>query len=538
MDSPSWQKRVIQLISKAYKGYVVQADISIFKLTRDKVMQHAIKEDMFKTSDITVKQLIEWENKGSDAMCRAYQLDNLPILLMHGTQDPVTDHRATQEFFQKCASRDKELVMIPHFLHNIHMEIDRERMVFSKIVRWLNKHVGKLEPPPTPSTSEASELRSSSLHDSDDDSIFHSSSVSSGMLRRGLPRESQSQGFGTIIAGKHRPFHRGKSKSYHEGLKYGSSGSGSGGGGDNDNLSKPSLDSVEDDIKDNEFGFGIHDTEWTLKSFKKMSETFKKKYTAGSLLDQHESLSDIEDSVALPRSVQRKLARRGGFQRVRDVKYHSTRTGMNNHDIEAEYWTIVEGANKPVSVLYGSDVDVTEVGGSSLRVDHSNWTASALPLLPDSMLSHINQTIPGVNSPMLYVGMMFSSFCWHTEDNHLFAINYIHAGEDKTWYGIPGSAAEKFERVMREALPDLFESTPNLLHLLITMLSPRILIENHVPIYRMQHEAGTYMVTFPRAYHAGFNHGVCNCWNISFSLSVCMSDCACVSVYYWIFIKS
>ena len=86
--------------------------------------------------------------------------------------------------------------------------------------------------------------------------------------------------------------------------------------------------------------------------------------------------------------------------------------------------------------------------------------------------------------------------------------NYIHAGEDKTWFGIPGTAAEKFELVMRQTLPDLFDTTPNLLHLLITMLSPRILIENNVPIYRMQHEAGTYMITFPRAYHAGFNHGV------------------------------
>ncbi len=46
-------------------------------------------------------------------------------------------------------------------------------------------------------------------------------------------------------------------------------------------------------------------------------------------------------------------------------------------------------------------------------------------------------------------------------------------------YGVPGSAAAAFERVMRMAVPDLFEEMPDLLHQLITMLSPSVLIARY-----------------------------------------------------------
>ena len=51
---------------------------------------------------------------------------------------------------------------------------------------------------------------------------------------------------------------------------------------------------------------------------------------------------------------------------------------------------------------------------------------------------------------MLYVGMLFSAFAWHVEDQHLYSINYQHQGAAKTWYGVPCSGADKFEEVVQE----------------------------------------------------------------------------------------
>lgn len=84
----------------------------------------------------------------------------------------------------------------------------------------------------------------------------------------------------------------------------------------------------------------------------------------------------------------------------------------------------------------------------------------------------------------------------------------MHWGETKTWYGIPGVDAEKFEAAIRSEAPDLFESQPDLLFQLVTLMNPERLTEAGVRVYACNQRAGEFVVTFPKAYHAGFNHGV------------------------------
>ena len=55
-------------------------------------------------------------------------------------------------------------------------------------------------------------------------------------------------------------------------------------------------------------------------------------------------------------------------------------------------------------------------------------------------------------------------------------------GEPKTWYGVPGAAADQFEEVMRQSAPELFEQAPDLLHQLTTIMNPNLLMEAGVPV--------------------------------------------------------
>ncbi|ESW30492.1 hypothetical protein PHAVU_002G157500 [Phaseolus vulgaris] len=194
--------------------------------------------------------------------------------------------------------------------------------------------------------------------------------------------------------------------------------------------------------------------------------------------------------------------------------------------IEKKFWDIVEGLVGEVDVMYGNDLDTSVYGSGFPRVADQKpesiddklweeysanpWNLNNLPKLKGSMLRAVHHNITGVMVPWLYIGMLFSSFCWHFEDHCFYSMNYLHWGEAKCWYSVPGSQVSAFEKVMRNSLPDLFDAQPDLLFQLVTMLNPSVLQENGVPVYSTLQEPGNFVITFPRSYHGGFNLGL-NC---------------------------
>jgi hypothetical protein len=185
---------------------------------------------------------------------------------------------------------------------------------------------------------------------------------------------------------------------------------------------------------------------------------------------------------------------------------------------ETEFWKLVANPYKDVAVEYGADIH-TGVYGSGfpcLKKDPSNpyskhsWNLNNIPIDPGCILRNVKNDIPGMMIPWLYVGMVFSTFCWHAEDHFTYSINYLHFGETKTWYGIPSSEADAFENVMLKTCPGLFSNVPDLLFHITTLISPKTLTDNNVNVYSAHQRKGEFMITFPRAYHAGFNHGF-NC---------------------------
>ena len=56
-----------------------------------------------------------------------------------------------------------------------------------------------------------------------------------------------------------------------------------------------------------------------------------------------------------------------------------------------------------------------------------------LPRLENSTLRLLKGEVPGITTPMLYIGMLYATFAWHVEDHYLYSINYQHLGAAKTW---------------------------------------------------------------------------------------------------------
>lgn len=102
---------------------------------------------------------------------------------------------------------------------------------------------------------------------------------------------------------------------------------------------------------------------------------------------------------------------------------------------------------------------------------------------------------------------------------------------------------------MKKLTPELFEFQPDLLHQLVTIMNPNILMAHGVPVSPDPHQpglwvmssaqsrfsnvsvprwqvvrtnqcAGEFVITFPRAYHSGFNQG----YNFAEAVNFCTAD--------------
>ncbi|XVF11095.1 hypothetical protein REPUB_Repub07fG0239900 [Reevesia pubescens] len=185
--------------------------------------------------------------------------------------------------------------------------------------------------------------------------------------------------------------------------------------------------------------------------------------------------------------------------------------------LEKEFWHEIS-FGKTESVEYACDVEGSAFSSSpSDPLGTSKWNLKKLSRLPNSILRLLETAIPGVTDPMLYIGMLFSVFAWHVEDHYLYSINYHHCGASKTWYGIPGRAALEFEKVVKEHVytndilsVDGEDGAFDVLLGKTTLFPPNILLEHDVPVYKAVQKPGEFVITFPRAYHAGFSHGF-NC---------------------------
>ncbi|VDP44377.1 unnamed protein product [Schistosoma mattheei] len=164
-------------------------------------------------------------------------------------------------------------------------------------------------------------------------------------------------------------------------------------------------------------------------------------------------------------------------------------------EVEREFWRILQEYNDDVVVEYGADI-------------HSSSQGSGFPT--KSMLKNLVGT-----ASQLAEAKKYADSPWN-----LNILPLLDRGEPKTWYGVSRLHADDFERAMKKHATELFDQAPDLLHHITTNVNPNILQAEGVPIYRTDQHCGEFVVTFPRAYHAGFNQG----FNFAEAVNICLPD--------------
>lgn len=170
-------------------------------------------------------------------------------------------------------------------------------------------------------------------------------------------------------------------------------------------------------------------------------------------------------------------------------------------ELERKYWKYI--CLRPP--LYGADVP-----GSLFDERLQGWNLRDLHTMLSRVLEEGGHSLPGVNTPYLYFGMWRATFAWHTEDLDLYSVNYLHFGAPKQWYAIPPDHRQRFETVVKGLLPDLFRACPEFFRHKELIISPQLLDQYQIPYVKTIQQPHEFVINYPGAYHAGFNHGY-NC---------------------------
>ncbi|CAM6029322.1 unnamed protein product [Sphagnum balticum] len=69
---------------------------------------------------------------------------SIPLLVLHGSDDQVTDPKGSQELHDRASSKHKHIILYAGLLHDILFEAEKEEIT-EDIIRWLNERLSQLE---------------------------------------------------------------------------------------------------------------------------------------------------------------------------------------------------------------------------------------------------------------------------------------------------------------------------------------------------------------------------------------------------------
>jgi hypothetical protein len=150
------------------------------------------------------------------------------------------------------------------------------------------------------------------------------------------------------------------------------------------------------------------------------------------------------------------------------------------------------------------------------------WLLHNINLKENSLLQFLKEdeksNISGLTLPWIYLGMIFSTFCWHVEDLYLYSLNYMHYGSPKIWYSLPINQKEKMNLFLEKKYKNLNSKNKNLIDRLTLLIDPLELIENGIQVNRTIQYPGDIILTLPNSFHAGFSTGFNIAEAINFSV--------------------
>jgi alpha-beta hydrolase superfamily lysophospholipase len=134
-----WKTWLASVAAHVWPSFTQDTDVSPARLSRDADFLSAMPDMELIHHRMSARMYHALLAGAQEAFREGAQLP-YPMLLVHGSRDPVTSAAATQDFYDALRSGDKSLVIVPEALHETHNDLCREA-VLSRIASWLDERL-------------------------------------------------------------------------------------------------------------------------------------------------------------------------------------------------------------------------------------------------------------------------------------------------------------------------------------------------------------------------------------------------------------
>lgn len=135
---PFWRVLLARLVVQFYSEYTDKAELNPSDLSRDPSVGEAYQKDPLVHNQMSAMLFLGVENAGEQILQHANRL-SIPLLLMHGRQDPITAWQAS-ELFAKQTPSQTTFLSWDDARHELHNELNRED-VLSAMLAWIDKQL-------------------------------------------------------------------------------------------------------------------------------------------------------------------------------------------------------------------------------------------------------------------------------------------------------------------------------------------------------------------------------------------------------------
>lgn len=135
-----WKQLLGKILSFVYPCFSMPNEIDVDGLSHEPDIVKQYLKDPLVHDQVTARWFTEFTAAGQNLLQRAGEL-KLPLLIIHGKDDPIVDYRGSMATAEKASSSDKTIYIFDDMFHETMNEtLVKRQQVLEKLADWILVH--------------------------------------------------------------------------------------------------------------------------------------------------------------------------------------------------------------------------------------------------------------------------------------------------------------------------------------------------------------------------------------------------------------